>query len=245
MYANFKSSLTGSRPTYARIVLDGNKYVQSTLDAYRMGKTLGLAINMLDNYSAGIKKVDKILNTGTNIKAQEDARYTDDFGRFTQAEIEFYNGGGSINLTEADNYPNNNKTGVFKMLDYTYTVNKDAREQWGFVYEAVFQNGTNTIVYDGFVKYNRLATEFTPNKAEIRFLEQGYIPDRSLDITRTTLGTGTVGTTSRSMIINAQAPSGSYEGLILTINQEPIIAILTDDYDLGIALTRYIYTEAV
>ena len=250
MFANFKSSITGSRPTYARIVLDNDKVVQSTIDAYRMGKTLGLAINMLDNYSAGIKKSDRQLNTGVNIKVQEDARYTDDFGNFTKAEIEFYDGGGAISLAESNLYPENDKAGVFKLLDYTYTVNKDAREQWGFIYEVVFQSDLlspiKTIVYDGFVKYNRLATEITPTKAEIRFLEKGYLPDRNLDINRTTLGTGTVSVPSgeRYMTIQATAPEGEYEGLILTINDEPIIAIQSSDYDFGLQVTKYLYPRA-
>jgi hypothetical protein len=250
MFANFKSSITGSRPTYARIVLDNDKVVQSTIDAYRMGKTLGLAINMLDNYSAGIKKSDRQLNTGVNIKVQEDARYTDDFGNFTEAEIEFYDGGGAVSLAESNLYPDNDKAGVFKLLDYTYTVNKDAREQWGFIYEVVFQSditsANKTYVYDGFVKYNRLATEITPTKAEIRFLEKGYLPDRNLDINRTTLGTGTVSVPSgeRYLQIQATAPEGEYEGLILTINDEPIIAIQSSDYDFGLQVTRYIYPRA-
>jgi hypothetical protein len=250
MFANFKSSITGSRPTYARIVLDNDKVVQSTIDAYRMGKTLGLAINMLDNYSAGIKKSDRQLNTGVNIKVQEDARYTDDFGNFTNAEIEFYDGGGAVSLAESNLYPDNDKAGVFKLLDYTYTVNKDAREQWGFIYEIVFQSditsANKVYVYDGFVKYNRLATEITPTKAEIRFLEKGYLPERNLDINRTTLGTGTVSVPSgeRYMRIQATAPEGDYEGLILTINDEPIIAIQSSDYDFGLQVTKYIYPRA-
>jgi hypothetical protein len=98
-------------------------------------------------------------------------------------------------------------------------------------------------VYDGFVKYNRLATEITPNKAEIRFLEKGYLPDRNLDINRTILGTGTVSVPSgeKYMTIQATAPEGEYEGLILTINEEPIIAIQSSDYDFGLQVTRYIY----
>jgi hypothetical protein len=250
MFANFKSSITGSRPTYARIILDNDKVVQSTIDAYRMGKTLGLAINMLDNYSAGIKKSDRQLNTGVNIKVQEDARYTDNFGNFANAEIEFYDGGGAVSLAESNLYPDNDKAGTFKLLDYTYTVNKDAREQWGFIYELVFQSditsANKTIVYDGFVKYNRLATEITPTKAEIRFLEKGYLPDRNLDINRTTLGTGNISVPSgqRYMTIQATAPEGEYEGLILTINEEPIIAIQSSDYDFGLQVTKYIYPRA-
>jgi hypothetical protein len=250
LFANFKSSITGSRPTYARVIIDGDKVVQSTIDAYRMGKTLGLAINMLDNYSAGIKKRTTDIANGTEVKLQEDARYTDDFGRFTSAEIEFYDGGGAISLAESDLYPDNNKVGVSKLLDYTYTVNKDAREQWGFIYEIVFQSDlispVKTVVYDGFVKYNRLATEITPTTIEIRFLEKGYLPDRNLDINRTTLGTGTVLVPSgeRYLQIQATAPVGQYEGLILTINDEPIIAIQSSDYDFNTQVTKYIYPRA-
>jgi hypothetical protein len=250
MFANFKSSITGSRPTYARIILDNDKVVQSTIDAYRMGKTLGLAINMLDNYSAGIKKTKYQTPNDIFIDIQEDARYTDDLGNFTSAEIEFYDGGGAISLAESNLYPDNDKAGVFKLLDYTYTVNKDAREQWGFIYEIVFQSdvvsANKVYVYDGFVKYNRLATEITPTKAEIRFLEKGYLPDRNLDINRTTLGTGTVSVPSgeRYLQIQATAPEGDYEGLILTINEEPIIAIQSSDYDFGLQITKYIYPRA-
>ena len=249
MFANFKTNPTGSRPTYARIVIDDDKVVQSTIDAYRMGRTLGLAIDMQDNYSAGIKKVETRLPDGTVIKTQEDSRYTDDIGRFTQAEIEFYDLTVTSNVAESDNYPDNNKLGASKMLDYTYTVNKDARERYGFVYELIINGdntGERTIVYDGFIKYNRLATELTPNTVDIRFLDKGYIPERNLDITRTTLGTGTIDVPSgeRYLQIQATAPSGEYEGLIVTLNQEPIFAILSDDYDTGIQVTKYLYPRS-
>ena len=249
MFANFKTQPTGSRPTYARIILDNGKVVQSTIDAYRMGRTLGLAVNMLDNYSAGTKKVDTQLANGLVIKTQEDARYTDDLGRFTQAEIEFYDSNITANIAESNNYPDNDKIGASKMLDYTYIVNKDAREQYGFVYELIINGdnvGERTIVYDGFIKYNRLAAELTPNTVEIRFLDSGYIPERNLDITRTTLGTGTIDVPSgeRYLQIQATAPSGEYEGLIVTLNQEPIFAILSDDYDTGIQVTKYLYPRS-
>lgn len=254
LFTNLKSQRTGSRPTYAKITLDSTDVVESNIDAYRMGKTIGLAIKMDDNYSAGIKKVDREIYDGNNnidIKVQEDSRYTDNLGNFTTAKIEYFNitpaPSYSSYIAQADNYPDNNltMTGASELLDYSYTVNKDARESWGFVWEAVFQSGTGVIVYDGFAKYNRIATEITPNAVEYRFLESGYIPKRNLDINRTVKGTGTstVSSGTKYLRVQATAPSGSYEGLVLTINEEPIIAILTDDYDTGSQVTKYIYLE--
>lgn len=251
LFANFKSNPTGSRPTYARVVLDNQRVVQSTIDAYRMGRTLGLAIDMQDNYSAGIKKVETRLSNGTDIVTQEDSRYTDDLGRFTQAEIEFYDLTVTSDLAESNNYPDNDKLGATKLFDYTYDVNKDARERYGFVWEIVIQgddsSGEEVVVYDGFVKYNRLASELTPNTVEFRFLDKGYIPTRNLDITRTVLGTGsiTVPTGERYAQVQANATiDGLYEGLVVTLNQEPIFAILSSDYDSGIQVTKYLYPRA-
>lgn len=254
LFTNLKSQRTGSRPTYAKITLDSTNVVESNIDSYRMGKTIGLAIKMDDNYSAGIKKVDREIYDGNNnidIKVQEDSRYTDNLGNFTTAKIEYFNitpaPSYSSYIAQADNYPDNNltMTGASELLDYSYTVNKDARESWGFVWEAVFQSGTGVIVYDGFAKYNRIATEITPNAVEYLFLESGYIPKRNLDINRTVKGTGTstVSSGTKYLRVQATAPSGSYEGLVLTINEEPIIAILTDDYDTGSQVTKYIYLE--
>ena len=56
-------------------------------------------------------------------------------------------------------------------------------------------------------------------------------------------GTSTVSSGTKYLTLQATAPSGSYEGLVLTINEEPIIAILTDDYDTGLQVTKYIYLE--
>jgi hypothetical protein len=249
VYGNFLTTPAGSRPTYAKITIDEDKVVESTIDAYRMGRTLGLAFDMLDNYSAGITKKERQIYDGTSnidIKTQEDARYTDLIGRFTSAEIEFYDGTGTVNIATSDNYPDNATSPTNKYFDYNYTVNKDARERWGFVFETIFQSdeisAEKVKVYDGFVKYNRLATEITPNTVEIRFLDKGYLPDKHLDIRRTILGTGTITVDDRALKIQASATiDGLYEGLILTINEEPILAIQTDDYDAGVQVTKYLY----
>jgi len=254
LLGNFQSSPSGYRPTYAKITIDTNTTVESNIDAYRMGKTVGLAVYMLDNYSAGTTKEERRIWDGTNeidVKVQEDARYTDLLGNFTAVDIEYYPTTATstypTSLTESSAYPGNNRTmtGIDKIFDYGYTVNKDARERWGFVWEAVMQSGTNVIVYDGFTKHNRIATELTPNSVEIRFLQSGYIPKRNLDINKTVRGFGNafIPTNQKYLQINATAPSGTYEGLILTINEEPIVAILTDDYDAGIQVTKYLYLE--
>jgi hypothetical protein len=245
LFANFKTTPLGSRPSYARLDFDG-KVVESTIDAYRMGKTLGLAIDMFDNYSAGIKKTDETVydgSSGLNIKVQEDARYTDDLGRANNVEIGLFS---VSTYTDGDNYPDNdNEPTSGDIMLYSYNVNKDARERYGFVWELVFLDDVfgDIKVYDGFVKYNRLASELSPTAVEFRFLEAGYVPQRSFDITRTTLGTGTLNVTGRYAQVKATAPAGSYEGLVLTINEEPIIAILDSNYNFGLEVTRYVYVE--
>ena len=254
LFGNFASTPIGQRPTYAKIVIDSNTTVESNIDSYRMGKTIGLAVKMLDNYAAGIKKVDRQVYDGTlgniDVKVQEDATYTDAFGQFTQAQIQYYpqlpNLAQSTSRSQADAYPGNNRTmsGVDLIFNYTYNVNKDAREAWGFVWEGVTRSSTNAIVYNGFVKYNRLAAETVPNTIEIRFLKEGYTPKKNVDIEKTVRATaGSVTIPGKYMQITATAPSGTYEGLVLTINQEPILAILTDDYDAGLSTTKYIYME--
>lgn len=253
MFGNFQTTPGGVRPTYAKVIIDENKIVESTIDAYRMGHTLGLAIDMYDNFSAGTKKVEQQIWDGSrnlDIKVQEDSRYTDLLGRFTQAEIEFWDESGSQTLASSNNYPDNNTTPTNQYLDYTYTVNKDARERWGFIWELVFSGSTdglnNVKIYDGFVKYNRLATDQTPTPVEIRFLEKGYFPDRNVDITRTTLGIGTiqVETDKRYLTIQATAPVGEYEGLVITLNEEAVFAIQSDEYDFGVQVTKYLYPRA-
>lgn len=249
IFGNFESTPGGARPTYAKILIDNTYTVESNIDAYRMGKTLGLAFDMLDNWSAGVKKVERDIYDGSSnvtIKTQEDARYTDLLGKFTSANIEFWNSSGSSTLTSSDNYPDNSTSPVYKYIDYTYTVNKDARERYGFVWELVMQPFTGVKIFDGFVKYNRLASELTPTPVEIRFLEAGYNPDKHLDITRTKLGTGTTDIPSlqKYLRIQATAPAaGQYEGLILTLNEEPILSIITDDYNYGTQVTKYIFTD--
>ena len=253
LYGNFTTTPSGSRPTYAKITIDNDKVVESTLDAYRMGRTLGLAFDMTDNFSAGAIKKDRQIYDGSNninIKTQEDARYTNLLGRFTNARIEYFVSSGGSTLAFSDNYPDNDRTAAFKYIDYDYTVNKDARERWGFVWELVFQGDPTPDqiikVYDAFVKYNRLGTEVTPNTVEIRFLKKGYLPERNLDITKTTLGTGTIQVPSgeQYLQIQATAPEGEYEGLILTLNEEPILAIQSGDYDFGTQVTKYVYARA-
>lgn len=253
LYGNFVTTPTAQRPTYAKIIIDNDKVVESTLDAYRMGRTLGLAFDMTDNFSAGTTKKDRQIydgNNNINIKTQEDARYTNLLGRFTNANIQFFVSSGGTVLSFSDNYPENDRTGAFKYFDYDYTVNKDARERWGFVWELVFQGDPTPDqvikVYDGFVKYNRLGTEITPNIVEIRFLKKGYLPERNLDITKTTLGTGTIQVPSgeQYLQIQATAPAGEYEGLILTLNEEPILAIQSGDYDFGTQVTKYVYARS-
>lgn len=249
LFGNFESNPSGARPTYAKITTDNQLIVESNIDAYRMGRTIGLAFDMLDNWSAGITKQERQIYNGSSnitIKTQEDARYTDLLGRFETATIEFWNASGSSLLASSDNYPDNNTTPVYKYIDYTYTVNKDARERYGFIWEIVIHGDTQVRVYDGFIKYNRLASELTPTPVEIRFLEKGYNPDRNLDITRTVLGTGTtdVPPGEKYLRIQATAPVGEYEGLILTLNEEPILSIISGDYDFGTQVTKYIYPEA-
>ena len=253
LYGNFETTPSWERPTYAKIILDNDKVVESTLDAYRMGRTLGLAFDMTDNFSAGVIKKDRQIYDGSNninIKTQEDARYTNLLGRFTNARVQFFASSGGSTLAFSDNYPDNDRTAAFKYFDYDYTVNKDARERWGFVWELVFQGDPTPDqvikVYDGFVKYNRLGTEITPNTVEIRFLKKGYLPERNLDITKTTLGTGTIQVPSgeKYLTIQATAPAGEYEGLILTLNEEPILAIQSGDFDFGTQVTKYVYARA-
>jgi hypothetical protein len=251
LWGNFFNNPIGERPTYAKLTFDDGvagttRIVESTVDGYRMGKTIGLAIDMFDNYSAGIKKVAKEFGTSTNkitSRVQEDARYTDDLGRAKNVNIQFKQ---TPNANNPDNYPSNNDTSSQVMLEHAYEVNKDARERYGFVYELAFFGG-NIILFDGFVKYNRLASELTPNKIEFRLLESGYIPQRSFDINRTKLVTG-VFTTPASFIygvIQTTVPNGtdSYSGLVLTINQEPILAIISNDYISGVTVTKYLYLE--
>ena len=247
LFGNFKLNPTGTRPTYAKLDFDGT-IVESTIDAYRMGKTLGLAVDMYDNYSAGIKKVDRDIYTGgtpATIQAQEDTQYTDVLGRVDDVTIIYGNDVGAG--YDADLYPNNDTDPLYELFTHTYTVNKDARERFGFVWELVFQDSDDVKVYDGFVKYNRLASGLTPTVAQVRFLEQGYIPDRTLDITKTTLGI----VTAQSMVGNAlritayPELSGTYEGFVLVINNEPILTVLLDNYVSAQPITRYIYTEAI
>lgn len=245
LFANYKGSPTGTRPTYAKLDFDG-KVVESTIDAYRMGKTLGLAVDMYDNYSAGIKKVERDIYTGTTpatIQAQEDAQYTDVLGRVDDVTITYGNDVGAG--YDADLYPDNNTTATYELFTRTYTVNKDARERYGFVWELAFQDSDDVKVYDGFVKYNRLASGLTPTVAQVRFLDEGYIPDRTLDISKTTLGIVTSQTVvSNTLKITAYPElSGTYEGFVLVINNEPILTVLLDNYVSSQPITRYIYTE--
>ena len=251
LWGNFFNNPIGERPTYAKLTFDDGvagttRIVESTVDGYRMGKTIGLAIDMFDNYSAGIKKVEKEFGTSTNkitSRVQEDARYTDDLGRAKNVNIQFKQ---TPNANNPDNYPSNNDTSSQVMLEHAYEVNKDARERFGFVYELAFFGG-NIILFDGFVKYNRLASELTPNKIEFRLLESGYIPQRSFDINRTKLITGVFSTPASFIygVIQTTVPNGtdSYSGLVLTINQEPILAIISNDYISGVTVTKYLYLE--
>lgn len=244
VFGNFRTNPTGQRPTYARLDFDG-KVVESTVDAYRMGKTLGLAVDMFDNYSAGIKKSNETVydgNNGLDIKVQEDARYTDDLGRVDDVEIGLFS---VSSYTDQDNYPDNdNEPTSGQIMSYNYTVNKDARERYGFVWELVFLDGTAR-VYDGFVKYNRLASDLSPTAVEYRFLESGYIPQRSFDINRTTLGSGTLTVTDNYATVQATAPVGTYEGLVMTINGEPIIVIESNLYNFGTQVTHRLYLEEI
>ena len=250
LWGNFLNTPTGIRPSYAKLSFttsDGVKVVESNIDAYRMGKTLGLAVDMFDNYSAGIKKVEKVFVGIPDIKAQEDAIYVDGFGRADSVQLQFFSRGSLDTIAEGDNYPNNNLSinNVFRVFNRTYTVNKDARERYGFVWEIVFLDETLK-VYDGFVKYNRLASELTPITVEYRLLDKGYIPTRDLDISRTRLITGSITHTQpqayATLNVGSHA-SGQYEGLVITINQEPILVWQTTLLDVGDAITRYIYTE--
>jgi hypothetical protein len=243
IFSNFTNTASsGFRPTYAKLTFDG-KAVESIVDSYRMGKTIGLAVDMYDNYSAGIKKVDKSFvsnNTIITNKTQEDARYTNDLGRATQVRIQ-YNYATFAN--SPDNYPDNNFPILNPMFDYTYTVNKDTRERYGFVWELAFF-GDNIILFDGFVKYNRLASELTANKVEYRLLKGDYIPQRSFDINQTELISGSLtNVTTHPKLLAVPNGAGSYSGLVLTLNQEPILAIISNDYSLGVNVTRYIYLE--
>ena len=247
LFGNFVATPIGNRPTYAKLDFDG-KVVESTIDAYRMGKTLGLAIDMFDNYSAGIKKVERDIYTGTTpetIQAQEDTQYTDVLGRVDDVEIIFAidNGSGF----DGDLYPNNDITPTNALFTRAYTINKDARERYGFVWELVFQDSDNVRVYDGFVKYNRLASGLIPTNAKILFLQQGYIPDRTLDTTKTVLGVATtLGTVNNALRITAYPTENApYEGFVLVINNEPILTVLLDNYVSATPITRYIYTEAI
>jgi hypothetical protein len=252
IWGNLFNTPSGRRPQYAKLIFDtqdGVKTVESIVDAYRMGKTLGLAVDMLDNYSAGIKKVEKEFYNIGDVKVQEDAIYTDTFGKVDSVNIEYYSFGGVDTVIEGDTYPNNNlsPSTVYKVFDYTYNVNKDPRERFGFVWELAFLDGTLK-VYDGFVKYNLLGSNKTTNLVEFRLLNKGYIPTRDLDINKTFKVTGSIThiPTIPYATLNVDAHlDGEYEGLVLTINQEPILVWQTDLLDTGVALSRYIYTEAV
>lgn len=245
LYINFVNNVTGGlRPVYAKLTFDG-KAVESTIDAYRMGKTIGLAVDMFDNYSAGIKKVEKEFGVFQNItlnKVQEDARYTDDLGRATTVNIK-YSALSPVFGQDIDAYPDNDKDVFEPVLNHTFTINKDTRERFGFVWELVF-SGKNMILFDGFVKYNRFASEISTTVVEYRLLEAGYIPQRSLDITRTELISGSLTDIETHPKLTATPNgAGSYSGLVLTINQEPILAIISNDYNLGVPVTRYLYLE--
>jgi len=255
LFKNYTTTGSGTRPTYAHIRIDGGvRVVESTIDAYRMGKTIGLAIDMLDNYSAGIVKKDQTIYKGGNpplldVKVQEDARYTNDLGNFQTVTINYSERNTFTNppISTADNYPNNDLFTSNLFFFKNYTVNKDARERYGFVWELAFIDG-NVKIYDGFVKYNRIASEATPKTAiNIRLLNKGYLPNRNLDETKTLLVDGTLTWINNYYRIRFTPPvANQYEGVIITLFNEPIIAIQTSDYDnITTEITKYLFVEDI
>lgn len=200
LYLQTLSNYKASTPLLAKLTFNhsiGTSTVYSTVVSNEFGKSASWKVRMPNNFSAGVKKVMRTVET-EDVYFQEEVRYTDNLGRVDSVDVTFYS-----NYSAGDSYPAV-ATDLTQLLpQQTYIYDKDAREIFSFEYETSF--GSIDLdkyrLYDGITKYNSFLNGRKDYEVKCKVLN--YIPNKNdlkVDLTKvsnTSVGI-TVGYTSIS-----------------------------------------------
>jgi hypothetical protein len=249
-YWNNGAILGLDQPSYAKLTVNsssGTIIVDSPLNVFSSGTTLGLSFKLKDNYSAGLEAFIDTVGDQSILK-QQDRGYTDALSRFNSIGIDIYSIG-SIYANSTSGiqaaYIDANKYPIFldaptvaPLGSITVDAFKDSRERYGFTQEITFQSVEDTIrVYSGIAKYNGFTTKIAGTyPLKLVALKLGYFPSPNStfidtsQITEFAAVNWNTTTNSSKLVttaINVTFPPGDYNGyaVIDDISKELIFAV--------------------
>ena len=171
-------------PLLAKLIFNhsiGTSTIYSTVISNEFGKSASWKVRMPNNFSAGVKKVMRNVET-EDVYFQEEVRYTDNLGRVNSVDITFYS-----DYSAGDSYPESATNLVQLLQPQTHIYDKDAREIFSFEYETSF--GSIDLdkyrLYDGITKYNSFING--RKNYEIKCKVLNYIPNKNdlkVDLTK-------------------------------------------------------------
>lgn len=171
-------------PKIAYLSFD-NKLVSQYIDINSLGNTVEFRLAMLDNYSAGYKKINTILN-GQPFTYQRGVPYCDLFGRVNNVTVEYYAYLENTTINNLNEYPEGQTMGLGLMGTLAYPVRKDAGERIIISSQISFLSKHPDItIYDGLAKYNRQVLNET---RDIKMTRLNYMPnkyDKFIDLGKT------------------------------------------------------------
>lgn len=181
--------------------LDNVKSFDMPINGFSLGTTLGLQLEMDDNYSAGPKIQSTYVYSEGAWKLRDDrmvqsyAGYTNQFGELYAYELQLrQRGSDTLTQDDTNEYPflvNDNYNSYNEDWFNLNKINvyKDAREKYGLTIQLPFisTNLNNIRVFEGISKYNALIRKKTNMTLGFAKLSEGYFPninDKYLDTGR-------------------------------------------------------------
>jgi uncharacterized repeat protein (TIGR02543 family) len=150
------------------------------LNGFAIGNTINIQMEMDDNYSAGPRI--ELIPGKDDLSLQNYARYTDNFGRFTDLNLQLRVRGTDDNTEDdANEYPIvlNDTFAHPSLFNLTLeNVNKDSREKYGLNLEfPIVSSSPDIRIYPGFTKYSSLIRDRGDMELGVALLEIKYFPN--------------------------------------------------------------------
>ncbi len=152
-----------------------DKEVSSYLDINAIGNTVEFRTSMVDNYSAGNRKLKTTLSEGV-FTYQRGVPYVDLFGNADNLLVEYYAYLDNLLISNLNSYPEGHLIGSGLLGSFSYPIKKDARERSILSTQISFlTNDDDIIIYDGIAKYNR---QVINELKDVRMAKLNYEPNR-------------------------------------------------------------------
>ena len=218
------------------------KKIHLSVDSDSKGKTIEIKWNLLNNYSAGLKRESFVRGSDT-IWVNTDVIYTDYYGKVNDILFILYYS--ANNTYDTDMYPEADiNDGNDMFIAINDTIDKDAGEVLhGLVEIPLLSESSKIRVYNGFARWNKLVE----GTDRIRACALEYIPMKNankIDTTRirdlTVTGTATFGKLNLQFTLGSSAKGIAY----YNIDTLDLVLAYVDDLTSGAkSIDLYYYIQ--